>query len=90
MIRIINAMANLKNSKKIAASKAKALKAQGENAIVQIIQNLAHQSNKQKSQITDHIKDFSNKFGTAEENIELVINELDSFMQQFEDTPRLC
>lgn len=82
-----NAMANFKKEQeKLVAAKEKELKAKGENAIAQIIQNIGQKSNEQKLEVKDYIDDFSDKLKSGE-NIELVIHELDSFIQQFEDTP---
>lgn len=82
-----NAFENLKKEQEgLVNAKAKELVEKEENAMAQIIQNIARESSKQKSVIEDYLGDIDDKLKSGE-NIELVINELNSFMQQFEDTP---
>lgn len=82
-----NALANLKkDQEKLVETKEKELAEKAENAIAQIIQNIARESYEQKSVIEDSLGGFTDKLKSGE-NIDLVLNELDSFMQQFEDTP---
>lgn len=69
------------------AAKEKELAEKGESAVMHIAQNIARKSNEQKSEIIDAINNLVNNSAGEENNIDLAIQELDSFIQQFEDTP---
>lgn len=82
-----NAVANLKIAQeKLIAEKKQELDEKAEGTVAKIMHNIAQQSGEQKAAIEDYIGDFTEKVQNSQ-NIELVINELDSFIQQFEDTP---